>query len=400
MSVDARNGDIAVLRIIARLNVGGPAIQTINLTRRLVPYGYRTVLLRGREGPQEGSMDHLADELGVRPVFVPGLQRSLGLHDLRALWNVMGWLYRLKPQILHTHTAKAGAIGRLAVLLMPRRRPAVVVHTFHGHVFEGEFSPRASKVFAWLERQLARRATRVIAVSDEVGEDLIRLGVAPRERVEVVRLGFDLSPFTVEGAEREQARRSTRERLGIPQDARVVTLVARVVRVKRVDRFLAMARLLAERDDVYFLVAGDGDQRQRLAESEDAKALGERLVWAGFERDIPAICFASDVVALTSDNEGTPVCLIESQAARVPVVTTLAGGVETVVRDRHTGRVVARDEHALAAAVGELLDDPGLRESWGRNGRERSLATFSIERLVADIEGLYSRLLRETGAGR
>jgi glycosyltransferase involved in cell wall biosynthesis len=389
---------VGVLRIIARLNVGGPAIQVINLTKRLTPFGYRTTLLRGREGEREGNMDHLADELGVQPVLVPGLQRELGLHDLRALWEVMGWLRRDRPQVLHTHTAKAGAIGRLAITLMPWRRPAVVVHTFHGHVFEGEFSPRASRFFARVERFLGRRADRLIAVSEEVRRDLIDLGVAPPERVEVVRLGFDLSPFTREGEERERIRRETRERLGIPQHARVVSVVARVVKVKRIDRFLAMAREVAAREDVWFLVAGDGDKRAELEQSENAKALGERLVWAGFERDIPAICFASDVVALTSDNEGTPVCLIEAQAARVPVVTTLSGGVETVVQEGRTGRIVDRDPAKLAAAVGELLDDAARRDEWGRAGREHVLATFSIDRLVDDIRNLYERLLAEKRA--
>jgi glycosyltransferase involved in cell wall biosynthesis len=399
MSREAADGEIPILRIIARLNVGGPAIQTINLTRRLVPRGYRTVLLRGREGPQEGSMDHLAEALGVEPVYVPGLRRSLGLHDLRALWGVMRWLQRLRPRILHTHTAKAGALGRIAVLIMPWRRPAVVIHTFHGHVFEGEFSPRVSRIVAWIERQLARQSTRVIAVSEEVGDDLVRLGVAPPERVEVVRLGFDLTPFTVEGPRRDELRRQTRARFGIPDGARVVTLIARVVKVKRVDRFLGMARQLSDREDVWFLVAGDGDLRESLAGSDDARALGDRLVWAGFQRDIPAICFASEVVVLTSDNEGTPVCLIESQAARVPVVTTAAGGVETVVLDCETGRIVDRDIPALAAAVGELLDHPELRDRWGRRGREHSLAKFSIERLVDEIDELYQRLLREVAAG-
>ena len=321
------DGRVRVLRMIARLNVGGPAIQTVNLSWRLNAHGYSSVLLRGREGPDEGNMDHLADAAGVRPVRLPGLQRELGPHDGRAVWETAGWLHRFQPHLLHTHTAKAGMVGRIAAALLPSGRPPVIVHTFHGHVFKGEFGPRKSAAFARIERELARVSTRLIAVSEEVKQDLVDLRVAPAEKVEVVRLGFDLSPFADrDEAEQEAVRSEVRSRHGIPQDARVVAVVARVVKVKRIDRFLAMGRQLP--DDVHLLVVGDGDKRPELEASADAQALGDRLHWAGFQRDIPAYCFASDVVALSSDNEGTPVCLIEAQAAGRPVVSTRVGGVE------------------------------------------------------------------------
>ena len=246
---------------------------------------------------------------------------------------------------------------------------------------------------------MARRTTRLIAVSQEVKADLVRLGVAPSEQIEVVRLGFDLSPFLLDGHERETIRRTTRSSLGIPQDASVVSLIARVVKVKRIDRFIEMARHLVNRPDVYFVVVGDGDRRAELESSEAAHELGDRLIWAGFQRDIPAMCFASDVVALTSDNEGTPVCLIEAQAAGVPVVSTLVGGVETVVLDGQSGRVVPRDPLKLSDAVAHLLDDPDARREWGKRGRDHVLSCFSIDRLVDDIDSLYRRLLKQAQAG-
>ena len=390
---------VRVLRIIARLNIGGPAIQAITLTKRLEPRGYDTVLLRGREASTEGTMDHLASQLGVRPVRLRALRRSVGLHDIVALGEVMGWVQRFRPDVLHTHTAKAGGLGRMAALLLPWACPRVSVHTFHGHVFQGEFSPRVSRMLAMTERFLARRTTRLIAVSKEVKADLVRLGVAPSEQIEVVRLGFDLSPFLLDGHERETIRRTTRSSLGIPQDASVVSLIARVVKVKRIDRFIEMARHLVSRPDAYFVVVGDGDRRAELESSEAAHELGDRLIWAGFQRDIPAMCFASDVVALTSDNEGTPVCLIEAQAAGVPVVSTLVGGVETVVLDGQTGRVVPRDPLKLSDAVAHLLDDPDARLEWGKRGRDHVLSCFSIDRLVDDIDSLYRRLLKQAQAG-
>lgn len=345
-------------------------------------------------------MDYLAEQLGVHPVAVVGLRRELGLHDLRALVDVIGWIRRVRPRILHTHTAKAGAIGRIAVLLSPRQRPDVIVHTFHGHVFKGEFSPRASKAFARIERLLARGTTRVVAVSEEVRDDLVELGVVAPDRVEVVPLGFDLSAFAERDGEREQIRASTRARLGIPAGARVVTVIARVVKVKRIDRFIDMANRLSDLEDVWFLVAGDGDRRQRLQASSAAQALGPRLVWAGFERDIAAICFCSDVVVLTSDNEGTPVCLIEAQAAGLPVVTTGVGGVATVVEEGRSGSIVAPDAAALATAVRAYLENGELARSAGARGRERVLARFGIERLVEDVAALYARLLAEVDARR
>lgn len=386
--------------MIARLNIGGPAIQVVNLTKRLTPLGYESVLLRGQEGEREGSMDDLAGALGVSPVRIPGLRRGIGLHDLRALATMIGWLRAFRPDVLHTHTAKAGALGRLAVAAVPWWRPRVVVHTFHGHVLKGEFSPRMSRVVAFVERLLATRATKLIAVSQEVADDLVDFGVARREKIEVIHLGFDLSLFDEPAEARRRIRRETRAALGLSEDDFVVTIIARVVKVKRIDRFIEMAHELADVPGIRFLIAGDGDQRGDLEASSAARGLGDALVWAGFRRDIPAICFASDVVVLTSDNEGTPVCLIEAQAARVPVVTTEVGGVRTVVRDGVSGRIVGSDARELAGAVRDLITAPERREDFGVEGQRHVRNTFSIERLVADIDGLYCRLLQEAdGAG-
>jgi glycosyltransferase involved in cell wall biosynthesis len=387
--------EIPLLRMITRLNVGGPAIQAITLTNELGHRGYLTTLLRGEEQHHEASMDYLADDLGVVPVKVDGLRRNLGIHDLRGLWQVLGWIRRERPAILHTHLAKAGALGRIASLLMWRQRPAVILHTFHGHGFVGEFSRFGTRLNIWVERMLARMTTRLIAVSDEVKDDLTRLGIAPASQIEVIRLGFDLSRFTVCDEHRKSIRAETRSKLGIPGNATVVTLIARLVKIKRVDRFLAAARLLQHRADVWFLVVGDGELRSELKASEDAVALSDRLIWTGFERDIPAICFASDVVALTSDSEGTPVALIEAQAAGLPVVSTPVGGVETVVLDRESGLICEASPPALSQGLANLLENPERRRRYGERGREHCLERFTLERLVDDLDRLYRRLLAE-----
>jgi len=379
-------GRIRVARIISRLNIGGPAIQTITLTHRLGPLGYDTLLIRGSEAGHEGSMDHLADELGVRPQRISQMGRELGPADLLAFVRLVRRLRRFAPDIVHTHAAKTGTLGRFAALAAGRGRPRVIVHTFHGHSLTGYFSPRKAALFTHIERFLARRTTRLVAVSDEVRDDLVRLGVAPAERFEVIRLGLDLTRFDVGPAERAQRAERLRTQLGIPLEARVVTIVARLVPIKRIDRFLAIARqIAAERDDVWFLVAGDGELREHL----QALPQPETVVWAGFQRDVPAVCFASDVVVLTSDNEGTPVSLIEAQAAGVPVVSTRVGGAAAVVAPQSGALVDTDDDDGFARAVLAVLDRPAPTG----DPRAHVLQAFSLDRLVAEVDDLYRRLL-------
>jgi glycosyltransferase involved in cell wall biosynthesis len=392
----AARGPIRVVRVIARLNIGGPAIQAITLTDRLAPRGYRTVLVRGREEPDEGDMDYLADRLGVAPVLLSTLRRNPGWHDLVALVSLISIIRRERPYIVHTHAAKAGTLGRCAALIarIGRSPRPVLIHTFHGHSLTGYFSPRRAAVYREIERWLARRTDLLIAVSNEVRDELVRLGVADAGRFTVVPLGFDLTPFEVGDAERTLRRRLVREELGIHDDEQLVTLIARLVPIKRVDRFLRVALALAgQRRRVHFLVVGDGELRDRLQASPEANRLDGRLTWAGFRRDIPDVCFASDAVVLTSDNEGTPVSLIEAQAAGTPVVGTRVGGVASVVRDGGAGRIVDRyDESGMADAIARVLDDATAATRAAAAGAEVARA-FSLEALVDRIDGLYRGLL-------
>jgi glycosyltransferase involved in cell wall biosynthesis len=300
-----------------------------------------------------------------------------------------------RPQIVHTHAAKGGTMGRLAALLGCRGsgRRCVLVHTYHGHSLSGYFSRPVNAVYLGIERFLGRYTDALIAVSDEVRDELVALGVAPREKFVVLPLGFDLSRFAVTDEERASRRCALRAELGIAPEARVVTLIARLVPIKRVDRFLRVAGRLAEDPDVRFLIVGDGELRDQLSSSAEARGLGDRLLWAGFRRDIPAVCFASDVVVLTSDNEGTPVSLIEAQAAGTPVACTRVGGVVSVVRDGITGFVVdPHDERGLAHAVTRVLGDPAVSIRAAAAAAESAQA-FSLESLVRGIDDLYRRLL-------
>lgn len=382
---------LRLVRIIARLNIGGPAIQAITLTHELQAHGYRTTLVRGVEEADEGTMDDIADALGVRPLRVDSLRRNPGWHDVRALLELIGIIRRERPDIVHTHAAKGGTLGRVAAVIgsVGRRRP-IIIHTFHGHSLNGYFSPRTAGLYRRIEWVLARVTDRLIAVSDEVRDDLVSLGVAPAAKFQVVALGFDLSPLVVDEAARARARRAIREELRIPAEDRIVTLVARLVPIKRVDRFLKLAATLRDEPALRFLIVGDGELREALCVTPEARSLGDRLSWTGFRRDMPSIYHASDIVVLTSDNEGTPVSLIEAQAAGLPVVTTNVGGAASVVEHDRTGFLVARDDHAgLADAVRTLHRDPALIERLGTAGSVRSRDRFGLDRLVEDLLGVY-----------
>jgi glycosyltransferase involved in cell wall biosynthesis len=337
-------------------------------------------------------MDDLAQALGVSPVMVRGMGREIGPADGPALVRLWWRLWRFRPDLVHTHAAKAGTLGRVACVLLGPRRPRAVVHTFHGHSLSGYWSSRRNRVLRGVERFLARRTDVLVAVSEQVRDELLAMGIGKPAQFEVIPLGFDLSRFMVDGAERERRRAALRDEWGIPSDAPLVTLVARLAPIKRVDRFLRVARLVAERrPDTRFAIVGDGELHDELRAAPEARALGERLTWAGMRRDVPDVCFASDVVALTSDNEGTPVSLIEAQAAGVPVVSTRVGGAAAVVP--LSGLVAPDDEAALAERIAELLDDPASAALVAQEQRALTAHQFGLARLVGDVDRLYRSLV-------
>jgi glycosyltransferase involved in cell wall biosynthesis len=320
------------------------------------------------------------------------MRRNPRWWDLPALISVMRILRAERPRIVHTHAAKAGTLGRLAALwaFPTRRTRPVLIHTYHGHSLTGYFSTRTAGFYRRVERFLARHTDVLIAVSDQVRDELIELGVGEPDRFVVIPLGFDLAAFQTGTAQREERRARVRSELGVAEDAPLVTLIARLAPIKRVDRFLRVANEVAAHDAAAkFLIVGDGELREPLQTSAEARRLDGRLMWAGFRRDVADVCMASDVVVLTSDNEGTPVSLIEAQAAGTPVASTRVGGVESVVR---VGLVADRDdEPGLAAAVCTVLGDAVLAKRAVARSAEVA-AEFSLEALVERLEALYRRV--------
>jgi glycosyltransferase involved in cell wall biosynthesis len=378
--------------VIARMNLGGPAHQASYLSgRRFHPDRYETLLVHGQPAPGEESMADLATQEGAETLYLPSLRQPVNpLTDTRALRELGGIARRFRPDLIHTHTAKAGFLGRTAGLLAVRPRP-VLVHTFHGHVLEGYFGSAKTRVYRGLERGLGRPSDRLIGVSRQTVDDLVRLGVAPREKFSVIPLGLDLGAF----ATLQPGSGEVRKQLAVPEDRMLLAFVGRIVPIKRVDVLLrAFARAHDSGSPVHLAIVGDGETRADFERLARELGIASAVTWLGYRRDLPEIAAAADVAILSSDNEGTPVWLIESSAAGVPAIATDVGGTSDVVTPE-TGLLVPPDDAvALGDAIARLAKDPEGRRAMGERARAHVLARYSVERLIEDIDALYTELLQ------
>jgi glycosyltransferase involved in cell wall biosynthesis len=392
-SQQTRPGGVRVVRVFSRLNIGGPAVHVILLSAGLKPLGYETRLVVGRESPREGNMLSLAAEKSVVCERVDGLGREVApLRDLRALFGLFHLLRSWRPSIVHTHTAKAGLLGRLAA------RAAgvpVVVHTFHGHVLRGYFSPATTSLYRWLEGRLASLCDALVVVSDSVKQDLVELGVARAEKIRVVPLGLDLAHLC-----RELPRGVLRREIGITDDTPLVGMVGRLVPIKDVPTFLRAAReVRAARTGVRFALVGDGEEREALEAECRRLGVEDAVTFFGWRSDLAAVYGDLDVVVNSSLNEGTPVALIEALAAARPVVATRVGGTPDLLGAEERGRLVPPGEpRALAAAIVETLQESEAAARRARAGREHVIARHSVARLVRDVDELYRELLAKKAA--
>jgi glycosyltransferase involved in cell wall biosynthesis len=375
-----------VLRIIARLNVGGPARHVVWLSEAMAKEGVETLLVTGIVPPGEDDMSAFAAAHGVVPLVIPSMSRELSPRDAITIWKLWRIMRRFQPDVVHTHTAKAGAVGRIAGLLYrwtSRRRP-LFVHTFHGHVFHGYYSRFKTAVFLAIERFLARVNTdRIVVLSEQQRREIhetFRVGRA--EQFVVVPLGMEMGG---------QAR------VPVLHGEPVVGIVGRLTPIKNHDLFLRAAARL--RGEARFVIFGDGAERPRLERLAADLGLGDRVVFAG-TRDVGEIYASIDVLALTSRNEGTPLAILEAMASGVPVVATAVGGVVDLLGEverrlggfelRERGVTAASDDDAgFASGVGFLLHAPEERRKFGERGRAYAAKTHSKERLVADIMRVY-----------
>jgi glycosyltransferase involved in cell wall biosynthesis len=375
------------------LNIGGPSIHVILLTAGLVEKGYTTRLVVGTEAPHEGNLLDLAAEKGVACEALASLGREIRpLQDLRAFVRLYRLMRTYQPQIVHTHAAKAGLLGRLAARLAG---VPVVVHTYHGHVLRGYFGRAKTEAFRRLERLLGHLSDALIAVSPGVKGDLVELRVADRARLRVVALGLEL-----EGLAGALPRGGLRVAKRIPEDAPLIGMVGRLVPIKDVSTFLhAAARVSQVNPAARFALVGDGEERFLLEGLSARLGMAEAVTFHGWRRDMYSVYGDLDVVVNSSLNEGTPVALIEALAAGRPVVATRVGGTPDLLRGGEFGRLVAAgDAAALAGAILETLEDRDAAGLRARAGQTHVLKEHSAARLIADIDALYRELLAEKTA--
>lgn len=384
---------IKIMRIIARLNVGGPAIHVTLLTKYLHNADFESTLVCGQVGAAEGDMSYLADQHGVKPIMIPELGREISLRqDILIIWKLMKLMRQIRPDVVHTHTAKAGFVGRIAAWLS---RVPVRVHTFHGHVFHGYFSPLKTRVFLYLERFLARLSTRIITISPKLKQELTEIyHIAPPDKFIVVPLGLDLvplaeSPSPLAGSGED----GIRQRFNLPADQKLVGIVGRLVPIKNHGLFLRAARqVTAQRSDVHFVIIGDGECRPNIEQMIRDFNLTERVSLIGWVQQIGAVLRDLDVLALTSDNEGTPVSIIEAMAAGVPVISTAVGGVADVLEQGRFGVLVPpQDADAFANGLLQILSGDHVDVS---AAQEAALTRYDIQRLASDLGKLYISLLK------
>ena len=371
---------IRILRIIARMNVGGPAWQVSVLTRGLNRDRFESRLIAGDVG--EGEADFIALRDPDLPALkIPALGRSVRFgDDLRAFVAIRRAIRDYRPDIVHTHTAKAGVLGRLAAATC---RVPVRVHTFHGHVLHGYFNRWVTRLVRIVEGLLARRTTALVAVGERVRDELLGAGIGRSDQYVVIPPGVALEALP--------DRVSARNGLGLPLNRPLVLFVGRLTAVKRPDRLIeAMALVLDTRPDAVLAIAGEGELLEETRSR--AEPLGESVRFLGWQRDIAGLYAAADCMVLTSDNEGMPVTLIEAAMAGVPSVTTDVGSAREVVLDGVTGLVVAPDAAAVADGLVRLLDND-LRHRMGAAARARAEAEFDTRRLITDHESLYERLV-------
>jgi glycosyltransferase involved in cell wall biosynthesis len=378
-----------IMHVITRLNLGGAALAVLELAAGQRARGHDAIVVAGTIPAGEESMESVADDLGVPYVRVPALQRDLSLRaDAQAVRAVRRLIRAHRPDVIHTHTAKAGATGRIAAATAGAARPRATVHQYHGHVLSGYFDSRRERVFRLVERALARITDRLIAVSDEVRDDLVSYGVAASSKFEVVQYGFDLDARTTAAP---GARERARAEIGAGPDAFVIGWIGRLTAIKRP---LDLIRVIKDVEAAILVLIGDGEDRPEVEALVASLGVQDRVHLLGYRRDVADWYAALDAFLLVSANEGTPVVAIEALAAGVPVVATNAGGTSTVVDDGESGALLpVGDVAGLALALEGLRQDPARRTELGSRGAARMRERFSVARMVEDVERVYAGIL-------
>jgi len=386
------NKKIKVLRIINRFNIGGPTYNATFLTRFLSD-DFETLLIGGL--PEKGESDslHILEEYGVESILLPEMKRKPNFFsDRKALRRIKEIIAEFKPDIVHTHASKAGALGRKAAIDM---KVPVVVHTFHGHVFHSYFGKVKTELYKFIERKLAQKSTGIIAISDLQKKELVNTyQIAHESKVKVIPLGFDLEKFNRNLSEK---RKIVRDKFQISEDQIAIAIIGRLAPIKNHSLFLQSVELLhgqTEKKLVFFIV-GDGELRDEISQKvSELTKKGIDIRMTSWIKDINEFNAGMDIICLTSNNEGTPVSIIEAQASQVPVVSTNVGGVQNVMIDNETGYIVPKNNARIfVEKLLVLIENEALRNEMGHKGWAFVKERFHFERLVRDIEHYYKELL-------
>ena len=374
---------VRVMRIIARMNVGGPAVQVSGLMRGIDTSVFEQELVTGYCTADEADyLEKVATD--VKAIRIDGLGRSIKPRaDLTALFTIIEEIRRFKPDVIHTHTAKAGVVGRLASILSGHK--SVRVHTFHGHLLNGYFGAGKTKLVVLVEKFLALFTDQLLAVGSKVKDDLLAVGIGNQNKFGVMPPGLQLAAVP--------SRASARKELGLKDDAIYCAFIGRITQIKRPDRFLdVVAEVKSRGVNLHFIVAGAGDLLQYCQE----RALAENLpvTFLGWREDIEFVLAAADFVLLTSDNEGTPLSLIQAGMVGIPVVATNVGSTNEIVVNGETGLLTDLSVGQIADAVVKVATESALRDKMGASGKEYTMASYGVARLVEDHQDLYLKLLK------
>ena len=392
-----------IIRILNRLAVGGPLLNASYLTKYMAPE-FETMLVVGEKESHEKDASFVTDALGIQPVFIPEMGRSIDPRkDYMAYKKMKKLIADFKPDIVHSHSAKPGAIGRMAAKAMDV--PAIV-HTYHGHVFHSYFHPLKTKLFINIERKLGKKTDAIIAISEQQKKELtLDFNIAPANKFSVIPLGLDLDKFQ---DNREKKRQIFRSSFGIQDDEVVLTITGRLAPIKNQSLFLEGIKYLLQntQQKIKAFIVGDGESRKQLEEKAVQLGIGfsteknslhnQPLVFTSWRSDIDQINAGSDIIVLTSFNEGTPVSLIEAQAAGKPVVSTRVGGIEDVVKENETGLLSdINDTITFCNNLLRMTEDKELRCKFGKAGEGHVITRYSYRRLVTDMAALYHELLNK-----
>ncbi len=389
-----------ILRIINRFNLGGPTYNAAYLTKYLAPE-FETMLVGGMKDESEDSSEFILENLGIKPVIIPEMRRSVNpMNDYRAYRKIKKLIKSFRPDIVHTHASKAGALGRIAAY---QCRVPVIIHTFHGHVFHSYFGNLKTEIYKNIERYLAKKSSAIIAISDKQKHELSGIHhICESEKIEVIPLGFDLNRFR---ENKETKRTEFRKKYLLEDDEVAVGIIGRIVPVKNHELFLRALRIVLEGTEkkIRAFIIGDGEDR--LKTEQLARDLGieftsspgkekKTLAFTSWIKEIDVAMAGLDIVALTSLNEGTPVSLIEAQAAGKAIISTKAGGVENVVAEGITGFLAENNNVTdFAQKLIRLAENNSLRKEMQDNGWTYVETKFHYTRLVNDTRNLYNKLL-------